>query len=158
MYRAQMPRLYNFFRYRLGDNQLAQDLTASTFEKAWRSRELYRADVGAFTGWLFTIARNLAMDYFRQKRPAPFPIEEAYDVASDSNLEEDFDKRRQFAQLMTLLRVLPADEQELIALKYGAGMTNRDIAKQTQYSESNVGTRLHRLLKKLRIELEDSYD
>jgi RNA polymerase sigma-70 factor, ECF subfamily len=52
--------------------------------------------------------------------------------------------------LHTLLKTLPAREQEIIALKFGADMTNRSIAQALQMSESNIGTILHRAVTKLR--------
>ena len=45
VYGEELPRVYNFFRYRTGDDQVAEDLTAETFEKAWRNREKYRDDL-----------------------------------------------------------------------------------------------------------------
>src|SRR5512145_2100959 len=66
-YREYLPRVYNFFRYRLSDQALAEDLTAVTFEKAWHGRSRFRRDLSAFSTWLFTIARNVAIDYFRKK-------------------------------------------------------------------------------------------
>jgi RNA polymerase sigma-70 factor (ECF subfamily) len=53
------------------------------------------------------------------------------------------------------LAQLPAADRELIALKYGAGLTNRDIAHLTNLSESNVGTRLYRIVRKLRDEWDE---
>jgi DNA-directed RNA polymerase specialized sigma24 family protein len=44
-YRAELPRVYNFFRYRVGDGPLAEDLTSETFEKAWRNRSRDRKSV-----------------------------------------------------------------------------------------------------------------
>src|SRR5688572_16757384 len=69
VYEEYMPRVYKFFRYRVRDAALAQDLTATTFEKAWRMRRSYRADLSGVYTWLLTIARNTATDYFRLKRP-----------------------------------------------------------------------------------------
>jgi len=66
VYQAELPRLYNFFRYRVGDDRVAEDLTAETFEKAWRNRRRYRHDLSAFSTWLFTIAKHVAADYFRK--------------------------------------------------------------------------------------------
>ena len=65
IYEEQLPRVFNFFRYRLRieDDETAQDLTATTFEKAWRARNQYQRDLAAFSTWLFTIARNTANDY-----------------------------------------------------------------------------------------------
>ena len=44
IYADQLPKVYNFFRYRVNDDALAQDMTATTFEKAWRARDHYRSD------------------------------------------------------------------------------------------------------------------
>ncbi len=149
LYAEQLPRVYNFFRYRVGDGPEAEDLTSMTFEKAWRARHRYRRDLGAFTTWLLTIARNVAIDHSRQAR-AHAPLEEAEGVASGPTPEELAVKRSDVERLTALLARLPARERELVALKYGAGMTNRAIARLTGLSESNVGTILHRTIQELR--------
>src|SRR5262249_19798750 len=126
VYRSLLPRIYNFFRYRLGDNALAEDLTAATFTKAWRARQQYSHDLGAFSTWLFAIARNVAADYFRQPHPE-VPLDEAHHLADERPLEETIQRRSDFARLARLMNRLSTRERELIALKYGAEMTNRAI-------------------------------
>jgi RNA polymerase sigma-70 factor (ECF subfamily) len=64
--------------------------------------------------------------------------------------EELAERGSDLERLDGLIEGLPALERELIALKYGAGLTNRDIARLTRLSESNVGTRLHRAVQTLR--------
>ncbi len=154
VYMAQASRIYNYFRYRIGDNQIAQDLTAVTFEKAWRAREQYCSDRGTVETWLFSIARNAAIDYFRRPRPVQMPIEAAYNLASPLSVEAEAQHRFDIAHLRELLAGLPEREQELVALKYGAGLTNRAIAGVTGLSAPNVGVILHRTVKKLRTEWE----
>jgi RNA polymerase sigma-70 factor (ECF subfamily) len=154
VYLEYVHRIYNFFRYRLGDDLVAQDLTSQTFEKAWRSREQYRQELGTVATWLFRIARNLSVDYFRQPKPAQVPLDSVYAVAAEDSVEGEAQRRDDFARLYALLATLPAREQELVALKYGAGLTNRAIANITQLSEFNVGTILHRIVQKLRAEWE----
>ena len=149
LYAAEMPRVYNFFRYRMGDGALAEDLTSITFEKAWRARHRYRRDLAAFSTWLFTIARNVAVDHYRQQRTM-VPLEEAGNLASGDTPEDLAEKRSDAARLAHLLTLLPEREQELMSLKYGAGLTNRAIAKATGLSESNVGTIVHRTVALLR--------
>lgn len=151
LYREQLPRVYNFFRYRVGDGPEAEDLTAITFEKAWRARGRYRRDLGAFSTWLFAIARNTATDHFRRRRDVR-PLEEAREVAAGEGPEDVAARRSDLERLARLLAKLPAGERELIALKYGAELTNRAIAALTGLSESNVGTRLHRTVRALRAE------
>ena len=157
VYRTELPRVYNFFRYRLGDEQLAEDLTAETFEKAWKHREHYRDDLASFSTWLFTIARRVATDYFRKWRPT-IPLEEMNRLGDLQTLEETAQERAEFAHLSALLARLAERDRELVALKYGAGLTNRAIARISGLSESNVSTILHRLTNQLRIQLENYHE
>jgi len=151
LYTEQLPRIYNFFRYRVGPGVTAEDLTSTTFEKAWRARHRYRRDLGAFTTWLFTIARNVATDHFRQQRHH-LPLEAAHDIAAPGTAADSAERHSDAAHLGHLLERLPQRERELLSLKYGAGLTNRAIARLTGLSESNVGTLLHRTIGELRAE------
>ncbi len=151
LYESLLPRVYNFFVYRVGDIAQAEDLTSTTFEKAWRARDQYRHDRAGFSTWLFSIARNVATDYFRRQR-VELSLDDSPDRPDDvarlpDRVAEEHDER---ARLADLLARLPARERELLALKYGAGMTNRDIACQTGLTESNVGTIISRTVQALR--------
>ena len=149
LYADQLPRVYNFFRYRVGDGPVAEDLTSLTFEKAWVARLRYRRNLGAFSTWLMTIARNLATDHYRRRRDHA-PLETAEHVAAGLTPEELMTRREDFNRLARLLAGLPERDRELVSLKYGAELTNRAIAKQVHLSETNVGSILHRAVQKLR--------
>lgn len=127
------------------------------FEKAWRHRERYREDLASFSTWLFIIARRIAADHFRRRRPT-VPLEEAARLANPQSLEEEAQERAEFAQLSAVLARLAERERELVALKYGAGLTNRAIARISGLSESNVSTILHRLTRQLRAQLENYHE
>lgn len=157
VYREQLPRVYSYFRYRVGDDQLAEDLTAATFEKAWRTRQQYRRDRAAIATWLFAIARNVAIDHYRRPSP-PLPLEHAASAAVAQPLDELVAARSDHRRLEQLLAQLGERERELIALKYGSGLTNRAIATLTGLSESNVGSTLHRLIRRLRAQWEEPDD
>ena len=149
VYREELPRVYNFFRYRLGDGPQAEDLTSATFEKAWVKRGRYRHDRAAFSTWIFSIARNLAIDYYRRNRQT-ISLEEVELEAGAPGVEEQVQAQQDFAHLEKLLASLPERERELVALKYGADLTNREIARLTDLSETNVGSILYRVVNKLR--------
>lgn len=153
LYRAELPRIYNFFRYRVGDGQLAEDLTSETFEKAWRNRERYRRDLAAFSTWLFTIAQRVAVDHLRKQRPA-ISLDEVVHISTEEDIEALAQKRADFKRLSALLARLADRDRELVALKYGAGLTNRTIAGLTGLTESHVGVLLHRALQTLRADWE----
>lgn len=151
VYVEQLPRVLNFFRYQLGYTADVEDLTARTFEKAWRARHRYRRDVAGFATWLLTIARNVAIDHVRARRRYE-PLDVAAVVpSSDDTPEQQAVQRSEAQRLAALLETLPPRQRELIAMKYGADMTNRAIARATGLTESNVGTMLHRAVESLRV-------
>jgi RNA polymerase sigma-70 factor (ECF subfamily) len=149
VYADQAPRVYNYFRFRLGREADVEDLTARTFERAWRSRTHYRRDLAGFSTWLFKIAQNVRLD-FLQSRRGHLPIDAALDVPADGTPEKEAERNSDLARLSILTKDLPDRERELIALKYGAAINNRLIAQLTGLSESNVGTILHRVVQTLR--------
>lgn len=156
-YKEYLPRVYNFFRYRVGDRTLAEDLTATTFEKAWRGRSRFRRDLSAFSTWLFTIARNVAIDHYRRRKQS-ISLDQVGERADPVSLEETVQRKQDFARLSVLLSQLTARERELVAFKYGAGLNNREIACLTRLSESNVGVILFRVVEKLRMEMEANHE
>ena len=149
LYADQLPRIYNYFRFRVGSDADAEDLTARTFESAWRARERYRQDLAGFSTWLFTIAHNVAVDFLRARRPQ-VPLDAIEEIAADGTPEADAMRDSDLERLSVLASRLSEREQELIALKYGAGLDNRQISRLMRLSESNVGTILHRAVRTLR--------
>lgn len=153
LYADHIGRIFNFFRYRVGDEATAEDLTAVTFEKAWVKRKQFRGDTDSFTHWLYAIARNVANDHFR-KRPDTVALDETLNLTTGVNLSDEVAQRIEFIQLVHTINQLPDRERDVIALKYGADLNNRQIARQLELSESNVGSILHRAIQKLRLQLE----
>jgi RNA polymerase sigma-70 factor (ECF subfamily) len=152
-YEELLPKVYHYFCLRLGDRLEAEDLTAATFERAWRDRERYRKDLGTFTNWLFGIARHVAISHFRQDKPETH-IPERMAEAGNRPTEEAAAGQEEFERLTGMLTSLPEREREIFSLKYGAQFTNRSIAKIVGLTESNVGTILHRIVGRLREQLE----
>lgn len=153
-YEELLPKVYHYFCLRIGDRLEAEDLTAATFERAWRDRERYQKDLGTFTNWLFGIARHVAIAHFRRNEPGHVLAEPDTDVAYRPT-EEAASRQEEFERLASMLTSLPEREREIFSLKYGAQFTNRSIGKIVGLSESNVGTILHRIVSRLRQQLED---
>lgn len=153
IYEEMLPKVYHYFCLRTGNPWEAEDLTAETFERAWRDRRRYRQDLGTFTHWLFGIARHVAISHFRkngQGENQADPISEA----APRPTEETAVRQEDFLRLVLLLTSLSEREREIFSLKYGAQFTNRSIAKITGVTESNVGTILHRVVNRLREQWE----
>lgn len=154
VYTSLLPRVYNFFIYRVENHALAEDLTATTLERAWQGRSRYSRDLSVFPTWVFGIARHVAADHFRHPERT-LPLEHTHNSADEALLEDAVQQRHQIERLLNLLASLPERERELIALKYGADLTNREIAGVLRLTETNVSTLLHRVVGKLRAEWEN---
>ena len=110
--------------------------------------------MGSFATWVFTIARNVATDHFRTRR-ATASLADAGEVSADVlSPEAAFEQREHFARLARHIGQLPEREQEVLALKYGAGMSQQEIAALTGLTVSHVGVIVHRAVKQLRATLE----
>ena len=153
LFNYEFPRVYNYLRYRTTSDAMAEDLAAETFARAWRSRSQYRSDLAAFSTWLFTIARNLAIDQLRQSRPQ-VALEAVPEPVDDRRVEDYVLRHENAERLATLLSQLPQREAEIIALRYGADMSYRQIAKVLQLTSVNVRVILYRTVRKLRIQWE----
>ena len=149
VFTEQLPRVYNYFRYRLSNEADIQELTSRTFEKAWRARERYRRERAGVATWLLRIAHNVAIDHLRLLRDSE-SLEGIADPMSEGGPELEEESSSDMSRLKSLIPTLPTRERELLALKYGAGANNREIAQITGLSESNVGTILHRTVQVLR--------
>jgi RNA polymerase sigma-70 factor (ECF subfamily) len=149
LYRVNLPQVYNFFRYRVGDGQLAEDLTSETFEKAWRNRNRYRRNLAAFSTWVFTIARRVAIDHYL-KYHAETSIDDITLLTNDETMEDWAQNQADFNRLSVLLARLADRDRELVALKFGAGPTNRTIAGLTGLSDRTSGNSSSRAPQTLR--------
>ena len=151
-YEQFMPGIYRYIYCRVTNIHLAEDLTSAVFEKALNSFKRYRADRATFFTWLMSIARNTVIDHFRiQDKRKNIPLEEAGEMSSDNiSPENEAIRKEELHILKVCMAGLNHQEQEIISCKFGAEMTNRQIAGIINLSESNVGTILYRSVRKLR--------
>ena len=137
----------------LRDRGAAEDVTAAAFERAFRRSKTYDARRGTERAWLFGIARNAALDELRKRKRTAALVTEPEAVAPAPDEELDHALRR--AAVQTAMAALPTRDRELIALKFHAGLDNAELAAVLGVSVTNAGTRLHRVLTKLREVLDD---
>ena len=149
LYRRAFPRVYAYVASLLRDTSAAEEVTAQAFERAYRKRRTFKPARGSADAWLFGIARNAALDELRRrKRRAQLEVEpeDAAALSADEHAERALTRETVRAALSTL----EPQERDLIALKFSGGLSNAEIARVIGASESNAGTRLHRIVEKLR--------
>jgi len=146
----------------IGDQVLAEDVLQETFWRVWQSAATYQAQRGPFTGWLFRIARNLAIDAYRRRNVRPQAISGIN--GSDPILDETPDPETDVAeqaqsilknrQIRKALASLPGVQRQVIEMAYFYGMTRQEIAEATGEALGTIHTRARLALQKLRGELE----
>jgi RNA polymerase sigma-70 factor (ECF subfamily) len=155
LYDRYFSRVYNYARYRVGDAAAADDAVSRIFEKALDRLPSFDPARGAEDAWLFAIARSVVADHFRGIRP-PGPALESIDPpAREPDFTDSLAGEESARALLGAVRALDERSREILALKFGARVTNRAIAEQTGLTESHVGVLVHRALKALKAVLED---
>jgi|SRR3972149_275089 len=153
LYEQYLPGVFQYVNYRVGDSATAEDLTSDIFSKALTNFARYDPGKGAFSTWIFSIARNTVIDYYRKRdREQQLRKKETESKTQQfsESPEDEVTRADESRKLHECLSLLKPNEQELIALKFGGEMTNREISRIMGLSESNVGTILCRTMRKLR--------
>jgi RNA polymerase sigma factor (sigma-70 family) len=146
---ASIRRVYSYAAYRLGDGPEAEDVTSEVFERALRYRSSYDEFRGGPLPWLLGIARRCVDDALT-RRPPNAEVEAA-EQASGEDLEGDALQRLAVA---SALERLDDRGRELIAMRYGADLSARQIGEVLGMKTNAVEVALHRTLARLRAELE----
>ena len=149
LYRRSRDDVYGYVAGLLRDRAAAEDVTALAFERAYRRRRSYNPRRGTRRAWLFGIARNAALDELRRRRRQATLAADPVDEAAPAP-EQGGEVALRRTALREALGGLEPRERELVALKFFAGLTNSEIAAVIGVSETNAGTRLHRVIEKLR--------
>jgi RNA polymerase sigma-70 factor (ECF subfamily) len=141
--------VYAYVAYRIGDGPDAEDATSETFARALRYRDAYDPRKGEPLSWLIGIARRCISEEAARRQPdTEMPPAAA---SADADIEENAARRLTLAAAVGLLN---ERDRELIALRYGADLTARQIARLQGARTNAVEVALHRALARLRTHLE----
>jgi len=145
LYRMHLPAVARLVRFRLGGED--EDAVSEVFLRAWRGLASYRDTGVPFVGWLYGIARHVAIDILRRQGR-----DEPSDDLPDRGVEP------MTAEVMTLrgaIDALPTEQRQVIELKYLVGLTNDEVAAAMATTPGAVNARQWRALKALAEILEE---
>jgi len=140
-------RTYAYVAYRIGAGHDAEDVTSSALERALRYRASYDPRKGDPLSWLIGIARGCVNDHLRDRRDTTPLVDE---LTEQGDLEHDVVGRLTVTQAVA---TLDERDRELIALRYGADLTAREIGRVLDMRTNAVEVALHRCRERLRGEL-----
>ncbi len=150
LYDRYAPRIYAYIYRRLGDAALAEDLTGELFLRVLRAIRNEQTWRGSFVAWLYRIAHNLVVDHLR-RQPAlpPLSLSDAL-VAPEGDPATAVEAILTQERLRTALGLLTPEQQEVLALRFGEGLTARETAQVMQKTTGAVEALQRRALASLR--------
>lgn len=156
IYEQWLSPVYRYLRYRTGNDQDAEDLTAQVFLKIFRDWENYQ-ERGNLPAWIFRIARNALTDYYRSASQRETVA--LSDIADPNmNLESKMLRQEQLCRLEAILADLDETEQEMIRLRYVARLTHAEIGSILNRSEEATRKALTRLVERIANKFEESHE
>jgi RNA polymerase sigma-70 factor (ECF subfamily) len=150
IYDRYAEAIYRYLYRYVGDASQAEDLTSEVFLKLLQVLNTSRAPRDRLQGWLYRVAHNLAMDWFRQApKNATLLLDEGLVAGDDSPLAE-VEKRQTRQQLRAVIGQLTPDQQQVILLRFGEGFKISEVSRLMSKSEGAVKILQHRAIKRLR--------
>jgi RNA polymerase sigma-70 factor, ECF subfamily len=156
LYDRWMTRVYRYLYAQTGSAADAEDLTSAVFLAAYQALPRYRPQ-GQFGAWLFTIARNQFRSQ-RRKRHREVDLERADDLSDGADLQLETDWHDEILRLRRMLQSLSDDDQELIRLRYTAGLSFAEMAGVLNRKVDAVKKALYRLQERLQRQWEVQND
>lgn len=158
-YHEHRPAVYRFVRFRVATREVAEDVTSEVFMKALRALHRYDSGRASPRTWLLRIARNAITDHLRSlKRRGSLHVslDKAPDLVSDvPSQDERVLREERIQKILNGASTLRKGDQELLAMRYGSGLDNQEIAEALGISPNAVAVRLHRALKRLKDAVHD---
>ncbi len=148
IYDLYFKKIYRFIFFRVGHKEIAEDLAEEVFLKAFGKISGINED-GSFEGWLYQIARNLVIDYYRQKKFTVALEDVENTLEYESNIIDVLSLRDQQKTLLKLMKELGPEQQTVIKLKFFEGLENTEIAQALDKKEGAIRVIQHRAILKL---------
>lgn len=150
------PRIKAMLMKSGADHAMAEDLAQDVMMTVWRKVDLYVADRGTVSGWIFTIARNARIDRLRRGVSQPYVDVESIELASDApSAEDDVAADQQALHVTSALQQLPEEQRKIIEFAYIKGMPQSEIAEKLALPLGTVKSRMRLAYAKMREKLED---
>ena len=149
LYKQYLPQIYRFIFLKTGEKELSEDLTSQVFLQAWRNIRKFRIRNNPFSSWLYQIARNLVIDFYRKNKNI-YSLDESISVENYDQTEDNIDKNEQKKILNEAIKELPEIQQTIIILRFVEGLSDNEISKIVKKREGTVRVIQHRAIKSLK--------
>lgn len=148
LYDFYFPRIYGYIYKRTGNREVSEDVLSATFMKAFANLKKYQSRGFCFGSWLYRIATNNLMDYYRRNKTLEVSLDEVENSFVDGeNQSEMIEKKQQRAAIEKVFLRLPERYKEILQLRYFAELEIEEIAETLKISKVHASVLIHRALK-----------
>ena len=151
LYEENFDKIYRYIVLKTGDRTEAEDMTQQVFLKAFKSISGYRSKGSPFSSWLFRIAHNQMVDYWRKKsKRATVPLEESMVGSSHSNPSSEVERKTDIENLVAATKQLTSLQREVVSLRFAGGLSLAEVAKAMGKNEGAIKALQHSAVVSLR--------
>lgn len=149
LYELCFDKIYRFIFYRVGHKEIAEDLTEEVFIKAFENLHTIQ-QTASFEAWLYQIARNKVIDYYRGKKLWTNLEDVEHTLEYETNLIDVVNLKLEQKIFIKLLKELSSEQQIVIKLKFLEDLTNHEISELLHKPEGSIRVIQHRAIVKLK--------
>ena len=152
LYDKYINKIYNYLYYRLPNQSIAEDITSQSFIKALKAINTYEPKKGSFSSWLYRIAKNNLVDYYRANKNN-LNIDDIWYLEDKSDIEASVDKSIKIDEIKKYLNNLKKEQREIIILRVWDEFSYEEISDIVGKSEASCKMIFSRSLKKIKQEM-----
>ena len=143
------PKIKSFYLSQ-GLTAMAEELTHEVFIKVWQKAASYNPEKANVSTWIFTIVRNLRIDYLRRKRLIEVSDEDTTEPAEDNTLDLDIDLSRNKKKIQQVLSELTVEQRNVLQKVYFEDKSHQIAAQELDMTPGTVKSRIRSALNVLR--------
>ncbi|MGC9046645.1 MAG: RNA polymerase sigma factor [Minisyncoccia bacterium] len=154
LYDKYVDKIYRFILLKVGRKEDAEDLTQQVFLKAWQNVKSYKPQGYVFSAWLYKIAHNTVIDYYRRNKS-----HKSLDAIQEIGYEISttvLDDKNDLIKIKNAIYQLETTQQSVIIMKFIDELSNKEISEILGKSEGAIRVLQHRALKELKKYLENN--
>ena len=131
LYDCYLERIYRYVHFRVGDGEIAEDITSQVFLKSWEKLASFQIGPTPFIAWLYRIAHNAVIDYYRTRKVS-VSLDDATspEISHLDEVDERLDRQFDSEQLNQAMAQLTGEQQQVLILKFVEGYSTLQIAKK----------------------------
>lgn len=149
-YQKNVQRVFRYVLFRVSCNQeVAEDLTQDIFLKAYKAFGAYDAGRSS-SSWIYTIAKNTLIDWYKKQHPTEDIANYEDSLVLSSDTWEMYATNEDSQTLLDLIANLPADDAELVRMRYLEGWDYADLAPSLKKNETALRAQASRAMKRLK--------